>query len=159
MRRANPVSVWLLLALFLPVLAACEDEQEWRRAVVIVETGAERIPFDVEIADTREKRAQGLMFRRDLPRDAGMLFLFDRVEPASFWMKNTYISLDLLFIDRDGRISHIAHEAEPLSTASIRSRGPVQAVLEINGGEARRRGIEVGHIVRHPALGTAKGRE
>jgi hypothetical protein len=106
--------------------------------------------FDVWIADTPERQEQGLMFVRDLPAGRGMLFLEPAARPMAFWMKNTYIALDLIFIAADHRIVKIAAHAPPLSLANINSDAPVIAVLEIKGGEAARREIRVGNRVSWP---------
>jgi uncharacterized membrane protein (UPF0127 family) len=106
--------------------------------------------FDVWIADTPSRQTQGLMFVRDLPAGRGMLFLEPEPRPTAFWMKNTYIELDMLFIGSDHRIAKIAARAPPLSLATINSDVPVIAVLEIKGGEAQRRGIRVGDRVSWP---------
>jgi uncharacterized protein len=103
--------------------------------------------FAVWIADTVARQTQGLMFVRDLPADRGMLFIEQAARPMTFWMKNTYIDLDMLFIAADHRIVKIAPRAAPLSLATISSDAPVIAVLEIKGGEAARRGIRVGEQV------------
>jgi len=101
----------------------------------------------VWIADTAARQTQGLMFVRDLPPDRGMLFIEPAARPMTFWMKNTYIELDMLFIAADHRIVKIAAHAPPLSLATINSDEPVIAVLEIKGGEAARRGIRLGEPV------------
>jgi uncharacterized membrane protein (UPF0127 family) len=106
--------------------------------------------FAVEIADTEAQRAKGLMFRKELPDGQGMLFDFQREQEVSFWMKNTYIPLDMIFIRRDGRILRIAENTEPLSTRIIPSGGPVRAVLEVIGGTARKFGIAPGDRVAFP---------
>lgn len=106
--------------------------------------------FDVWIADTAARQTQGLMFVRDLPASRGMLFLEPEPRPTAFWMKNTYIELDMLFIGPDHRIVKIAAKAPPLSLATIDSDAPVIAVLEIKGGEAARRGIRVGDKISWP---------
>jgi uncharacterized membrane protein (UPF0127 family) len=106
--------------------------------------------FAVEIADTEAARAKGLMFRKELPDGEGMLFDFQREQEVSFWMKNTYIPLDMIFIRGDGRILRIAENTEPLSTRIIPSGGPVRAVLEVIGGTARRLGITPGDRVAFP---------
>jgi uncharacterized membrane protein (UPF0127 family) len=106
--------------------------------------------FDVWIADTPARQAQGLMFVRDLPVGRGMLFLEKEAHPMAFWMKNTYIELDMLFIGPDRRIVKIAARAPPLSLDNINSDAPVIAVLEIKGGEAQRRGIHSGDLVSWP---------
>jgi uncharacterized membrane protein (UPF0127 family) len=105
--------------------------------------------FAVELALNDEQRARGLMHRRELPEGQGMLFIFDRDQEISMWMQNTYISLDMIFVRRDGTIARIAENTEPLSTRVIPSNGPVRAVLEVIGGTARKLGIEPGDRVAH----------
>jgi len=105
--------------------------------------------FAVEMASTPEEQAKGLMFRRNLPEGQGMLFDFHREQPTSFWMKNTYIPLDMIFIRGDGRILRIAENTTPLSEALVTSGGPVRAVLEVNAGTARKLGIAPGDRVAH----------
>src|SRR6202022_2808173 len=97
--------------------------------------------FAVELALTPEEQAKGLMFRRELPEGQGMLFDFGDEQPAAFWMKNTYIPLDMIFIQADGRILRIAEHTVPLSEALVRSGGPVRAVLEVVAGTAQKLGI------------------
>jgi uncharacterized membrane protein (UPF0127 family) len=106
--------------------------------------------FGVEMAVTPEEQAKGLMFRRDLPEKQGMLFDFHREQPTSFWMKNTYIPLDMIFIRADGRILRIAENTVPLSEALVPSGGPVRAVLEVIGGTTKKLGIASGDRVTHP---------
>jgi uncharacterized protein len=118
--------------------------------LTIVSQGGARHAFSVEVARNDADRAQGLMFRRSMPADRGMLFDFGKVQPISMWMQNTYIALDMLFIRSDGAIARIAENAEPLSTRTIPSGEPVLAVLELNGGTARRLGIKAGDRVEHP---------
>jgi uncharacterized membrane protein (UPF0127 family) len=104
--------------------------------------------FQVEIASEEPAREKGLMFRRFMPADRGMLFEFERNEPVAFWMKNTYSPLDMIFIARDGTVTHVAANAEPLSEAVVPSGGPCIAVLEVNGGVAARIGLAPGDKVR-----------
>jgi len=108
--------------------------------------------FSVEIADTDETRARGLMFREKLPRSAGMLFVYDAPQRASFWMRNTLIPLDMLFADETGRITRVHAMAVPGDETPIPGGDGVLAVLEINGGLARLLGIEEGAEMRHPAF-------
>jgi uncharacterized membrane protein (UPF0127 family) len=103
--------------------------------------------FQVEMAITPEEKERGLMFRRELPEGQGMLFDFQIDQPVAFWMKNTYIPLDMLFIRSDGRIARIAENTEPLSERNIPSGAPVRAVLEVIGGTAKKLGIAPGDRV------------
>jgi uncharacterized membrane protein (UPF0127 family) len=111
------------------------------------------VAFNVDVADDDATRAQGLMHVPSMPLSRGMLFIYQRPQPLSFWMRNTLIELDMLFLDSFGVIQHIHHRAQPLDETPI-SPGPMplNGVLEINGGLARRLGIAVGDVVRHPAL-------
>jgi uncharacterized membrane protein (UPF0127 family) len=111
--------------------------------------------FSVELVENDADRAKGLMFRKELPEGRGMLFDFHREQDVSFWMENTYIPLDMIFIRGDGRILRIAENTEPLSTRMIPSGWPVRAVLEVIGGTARKLGIAPGDRVGHPIF---KGR-
>lgn len=106
----------------------------------------------MELALTPEQRAQGLMFREELAPDAGMLFLFDRESPRAFWMKNTYLPLDLLFLDSGGTIVSIARDTTPLSETPIPSQVPAAAVLELNAGTAARLDIAPGDTVIYRAF-------
>ncbi len=108
--------------------------------------------FSVELAVTDEERERGLMFRRSVPEFTGMLFDFKRDQEVSMWMKNTYVSLDMIFIQSDGRIRRIAENTETESLKIIPSGGPVRAVLEVAAGTARKLGIEPGDRIASPIL-------
>ncbi len=110
-------------------------------------------PFAVELVENEADRAKGLMYRKVLPEGQGMLFDFHREQDVSFWMQNTYIPLDMIFIKADGRIANIVENTEPLSTKLIPSRAPVRGVLEVIGGTSRKLGIAVGDRVAHPIFG------
>jgi uncharacterized membrane protein (UPF0127 family) len=110
--------------------------------------GGPRI-LQVEVMHSEQERERGLMFRKYLPKDRGMLFDFPVEEPIMMWMKNTYISLDMVFMDHNGRVVGIARNAEPLSETIIPSGAPAAGVLEINGGEAAALGIKKGDVVHH----------
>ena len=110
--------------------------------------------FSVEIANTEAERQKGLMFRKELPEGHGMLFDFHHDQEVGFWMQNTYISLDMIFIRGDGRILRIAENTEPLSTRVIPSNGPVRAVLEVIAGTAEKFGIAPGDRVASPIFTT-----
>jgi len=149
------VAALLVLAAFVPVwaLAVSEMPTPAENIVTIHGEGGALFRFDVELAVTPQQMAKGLMEREELKEGTGMLFLFKDYKPRNFWMKNTLIPLDILFIRADGIIGHIHPMAKPLDTSQIRSFGPARAVLEINGGEAERLGIKVGQIVQNPAFG------
>jgi len=122
------------------------------RAVIVTHDGR-LYPFSIEIARTPAQRARGLMYRRTMAADHGMLFDFEDVRPRAMWMKNTYIALDILFIEADGRIWSIASDTTPLSERTIIADGPIRAALELKAGTCRLLGIEVGDEVRHPLFG------
>ena len=125
-----------------------------RSSLVIVTIGRE-IKFDVEMATNEAERERGLMYRKELGPYQGMLFDFHRDMPVSFWMKNTLIPLDMVFIASDGIVKHVHANAVPMSTDTIPSEFPVRGVLEINGGSARLLGIKPGDKVRHEIFGNA----
>jgi uncharacterized protein len=106
--------------------------------------------FSVEMATTEEEKTTGLMHRKELPDGKGMLFDFSPEQQVSMWMKNTYISLDMIFIRADGRILRIAENTQPLSTKIISSGGPAKGVLEVIAGTAQKYGIQPGDRVVHP---------
>lgn len=122
---------------------------------LVIETASGPVTFFVEVVDTNETRAQGLMFREELAPNAGMLFDFKRQQPVSFWMRNTLIPLDMFFIKTDGRIVNIAKRTVPHSERGIPSVEPVLGVLETNAGVADRLGIKPGDVVRHRVFGNA----
>ncbi|CAN5654057.1 DUF192 domain-containing protein [soil metagenome] len=115
-------------------------------------SGGTALRFAVEVADTEETRARGLMFREDLGRFAGMLFVYDAPQVATFWMENTPLPLDMLFFDAAGRVTRIHANAVPFSRDVIDGGDGVLFVLEINGGLASQLGIETGAELRHPAV-------
>jgi uncharacterized protein len=106
--------------------------------------------FSVEMATTEQEKETGLMYRKELPDGKGMLFDFSPEQQVSMWMKNTYISLDMIFIRADGRILRIAENTEPLSTRIISSGGLAKGVLEVIAGTAQKYGIKPGDRVAHP---------
>ncbi len=109
--------------------------------------------FTVELATTPAQQEQGLMYRRSMAPDAGMLFDFGHPTTTTFWMKNTLIPLDMLFVGADGRIVNIHERAVPMSEAMIPAQGMVRAVIELNGGTAARLGIRPGDRVIYPIFG------
>jgi uncharacterized membrane protein (UPF0127 family) len=148
LQRIRPVLPALGLALMMMGAVYAQALE----ALSIVPQNGQRHTFQVEVARNDSDRAQGLMFRRSMPADRGMLFDFGRIEPVSMWMQNTYLSLDMLFIRPDGTIARIAANTEPLSTRTISSGEPVLAVLELNAGTAAKLGIKPGDRIEHPVF-------
>ena len=120
-----------------------------------------RHEFSIEVADDDQERSRGLMFVEELAPDAGMLFDFFDERPVAFWMQNTLIPLDMIFIKADGEIARVHAEAVPMDRTSIPSGEPVRFVLEIPGGRAAELGIEAGDTLEHPRVGddSAQGDE
>ena len=116
---------------------------------LVIHTGGSAYKFEVEVVTTPETREQGLMYRKAMAANAGMLFIYPGEQPVSFWMKNTLIPLDMLFLKADGRIAHIAHKAVPMDETPIDSGAAVKAVLEVNGGTANALGIKEGDRVEY----------
>ena len=145
----------LLAAPFLVAAgtARAQGDIKFQKSSLVIVTGGREIKFDVDLALTEAERAHGLMFREKLGPYDGMLFDFHQEAPVSFWMKNTLIPLDMVFIAADGTIRHVHANAVPLSTDTIPSEFPVRGVLEINGGSARLLGIKPGDKVKHPIFG------
>ena len=139
-------SLWTAFLLFGLLIATGPARPAQQDTLEIVSKTGVHV-FSVEIADTEATREKGLMFRKKLPEGQGMLFDFKREQDVAFWMKNTYIPLDMIFIRGNGRILRIARDTEPLSTALIPSGGPVRAVLEVIGGTAEKLGIAPGDRV------------
>lgn len=146
----------LFLAACAPSSNGAEEHADWFHVDIVTATGTHG--FTVEIADTPEEQRRGLMFRREMAEDAGMLFLYEEEELLSYWMRNTYISLDIIYINAAGRIVSIEHNANPLDETSLRSYAPAIAALEINGGLSDRLGIRDGDEVVHPFFAELAGR-
>ena len=139
---------YVAFAFLAPAQAAGQDTIE-----IVSASGVHA--FTVELAANDPERERGLMFRKELPQGQGMLFDFFNDQPVSFWMHNTYISLDLIFIRSDGRIMHIAESAKPMSDDLIPSGPPVRAVLEVIAGTAHELGIKPGDKVINPIFGNS----
>ena len=146
-------ALWCVLAVGLPSLAAAAD---CREDVVELRGDWGKARFTVEIADEPHEQAEGLMHRESMASSAGMLFVYPAPQRAAFWMRNTLIPLDMLFVDATGVVQHIHHQAVPLDETPIFGGDAVLAVLEINGGLARQLGIVPGSQTRHPAFDTQK---
>jgi len=135
--------------LLLATPASSDDlpklDEAFDKGVLVIETASDGcFKFDVYLALTRSQQQRGLMFVRHLPPWTGMLFLYDRASVRSMWMKNTYISLDIVFARGDGVVSSVAANTEPLSLKTISALEPINYVLELNAGTAEKLGIEVG---------------
>lgn len=137
-----------VLAAFVAIAA------EGTRLVATTQSGMHE--FTVEMAVTPAERGRGLMFRQSLPADAGMLFDFGVDDEANMWMQNTYIPLDMVFIQADGRVHRVAKDTTPFSTEIVSSKGPVRAVLELNAGTAERIGLKRGDLIVHPMFHNAE---
>lgn len=148
MRGAAPLAVAAVLgALVLPGLAlACGPGS------VTIEGGFGEARFSVAVADDDAERARGLMHVEEMPLMAGMLFVYERPQSVSFWMRNTLIPLDMLFAGADGTIERIHVNAIPLDETPIPGGSEIQFVLEVNGGVADRLGVVIGDQLRHPAI-------
>ncbi|WP_341366189.1 DUF192 domain-containing protein [Yoonia sp. BS5-3] len=140
-------SALALLASAHPALAACADDK------VTIQGDWGQAHFTVEIADDFDERGRGLMFVEQMPMLSGMLFIYERPQSVSFWMKNTLIPLDMIFTAPDGEILSIHENAIPHDTTPIQGGDGVQMVLEINGGLSSRLGIAVGDVMQHPSFG------
>jgi uncharacterized membrane protein (UPF0127 family) len=156
-------AVVLALALLLLPLAACSNSTTTEAGAqvatvtddfhAVLHTSSGDYPFTIEIADTGAEQQRGLMYRQELAPDAGMLFDYGSERKVSFWMQNTYIPLDMVFIAADGTVMHIHENAKPLDPTSISSRVPVRFVLEIPGGRAAEIGLEKGDKLEHIRVG------
>lgn len=138
------VLLTLLVAPAPPLEAKMRVERLW-----LVTSAGKEFPIDVEIAEGREDKKLGLMFRTELADGKGMLFPYAEPSELTMWMRNTYIPLDMVFIRADGVVHRIEARTEPLSDDIIASHGPVLAVLELPGGAAERMGLKAGDHVRH----------
>ena len=145
LRRAG--AAFAMLAVAAP-LAACSDEGK-----LVLHTATGDYNFNVEVVDTPETRAEGLMFRQELADDAGMLFDFKEEREVSFWMRNTFIPLDMIFVGSDGVVKTVHVNARPQDPTSIPSQVPVQFVLEIPGGRSEEIGLKPGDTMEHARVG------
>ena len=149
---ARPTVLALLASAALAATPACTSAAGPR---VILESGGKSLVVKVELADTEAKRERGLMFRKELPDGQGMLFLFPEEGEHSFWMKDTLIPLDLIFVDAAGKVTGIVARARPL-TLEPRSGGTSLMVLEVPGGWAAANGVRVGDRMRVEGLPAAR---
>jgi uncharacterized protein len=143
---------FIALALIIGLPGAVASAASFQTLEIATKSGVQ--VFSVEMATTDQEKATGLMYRKELADGKGMLFDFNPEQEISMWMKNTYVSLDMIFIRADGRILRIAENTEPMSTKIISSRGPARAVLEVVAGTAQKYGIRPGDRIGHPLFGT-----
>lgn len=141
-----------VLALSAGLGAAAFAETDLPVEQLVVETDGGPLEFKVEVAATDAHRARGLMFREEMAEDAGMLFIFDSEGDRYFWMKNTPLSLDIIFIAADGVIVNIAEATTPFSEKIVASTGPAKYVLEVLAGTSERLGIKAGDEVRSTSM-------
>ncbi len=142
----------ILRAAALAVVLASASDAACRDDVVELRGDFGSARFTVDVADDDQERAQGLMNVPSMPASRGMLFLYERPQRVSFWMRNTLIPLDMIFLGPDGVVTRVHENAVPLDESPIDGGPGVLAVLEINGGMAGRLGIEPGDVLRHPGL-------
>jgi len=135
-----------------PSLVRAQGTEKFKTGKLTIVSAGKRNDFTVELALTDRQQQQGLMFRRTMAPDAGMLFDYITPTRITMWMKNTFIPLDMIFIGADGKVADIAERAVPRSEAIIPSKVPARAVLELNGGTAQRLSIKVGDPVESPDL-------
>ena len=145
----------LLLSLHAGAMSDAETlDRIFPRSTLQIATSDARLhPFEIWVADTDPRRARGLMFVRNLAENEAMLFIYDDVQPIAMWMKNTYIPLDMLFVDAQGRIVKVVENTKPLSLDTIESGAPVRAVIEVKAGVASKLHVREGSVVMHPAFG------
>jgi len=147
---ALAASLWLVFG-----SASWAQDKPLPVTTIVIDTDHGPHAFRVEVAADPASQEKGLMFRKTMAPDAGMIFEFPRPSMEAFWMKNTILPLDIIFIRANGTISSIAPNAEPYSTTTIPSIEPIRAVLELNGGRAAQLGIEPDHVVHHAFFGNA----
>ena len=135
--------------LLLFITAGCIGQASFKSGSLTINTKFEDLSYRVEVADTRRLKSIGLMYRSSLPAGRGMLLLNEKPQALNVWMKNTFIPLDIIYIDTDGYIVKIVENAQPESTAVMPSEGKVKAVLELNAGQVRQREIAVGDRVTY----------
>jgi uncharacterized membrane protein (UPF0127 family) len=153
--RARAVGLFFLCLAWVHGAVGCQAEPK----LTIATKQDRQLSFKVEVADTPVKREMGLQYRQELADDRGMIFIFPVESQQSFWMKNTPIALDMIFINRDRKIVGIVEQTTPFSLESRSVPAPSQYVLEIRGGLAKRYGIQSGDSVRFDGISTDAVRE
>ncbi len=151
MRIIQQIIALCLMCLYIPACTIAQTRPGMQELSILDGT-IEMVSYHVEVAKDTASRRRGLMYREVLPANQGMLLDYRRLGRMAIWMKNTYVPLDILFIDANGVIVKIHEGAEPLSTKRIESGSEVRAVLEINAGQVRRYGLRAGNRVRHASF-------
>lgn len=147
LKLLRPVAIAVaVLATLTPLAALSQDNK------LVVHTATGDHAFAIEVVDTPQTRAQGLMYRQSIAPDAGMLFDFKEERPVSFWMMNTFIPLDMVFIRKDGTVANVHVNAKPQDPTGIPSDGAVTFVLEIAGGRSEEIGLKAGDRIEHPRI-------
>ncbi|MGX5722431.1 DUF192 domain-containing protein [Shinella zoogloeoides] len=144
-------SAFMALFLCLASVAGAGEKFDTQPLTIVTKNGKSHA-FTVELAVTPRQREQGLMNRREMAPDHGMLFAFGETRQVFMWMKNTYLPLDMLFIGKDGKVRSIKENARPLDESIIDSKGPIDYVLELNGGTVKRLGIRTGNRVQNALM-------
>jgi len=152
-------AVLLALAVSAAPAAARADLATFSATKIVIETAKGKFPFNVELAVTQTQMGQGLMYRRVLAPDAGMLFDYGEPQTIAKNMKNVLLPLDFIFLASDGKVVDVRERAVPLSLDAIVSAAPARALLEVNGGTAARLGLKPGDVVHHAFFGNAIGSE
>lgn len=156
-RVARGATLFLCVCtLFMAAFAATTAEAKMRRDKLTLETTMGDVVIDIEVAETPAEKSLGLMYRTNVPEKSGMLFPYPQPNEITMWMRNTYISLDMVFIRADGVVHRIEANTEPMSEKVIGSVGPVTAVLELAAGAAERLSLKPGARVRHAHFRNAK---
>ena len=144
-----PFFISIFLVWFFPSNAYTQKYQEFSKSTIIINSLGKYHKFSIELALTPLQQAQGLMYRTFLPKDSGMLFDYGSPKLIRMWMKNTFIPLDMIFLNQQGRIIKIVERTIPKSESIISSSFPARAVLELNGGTTEKLNIRVGDLVKH----------
>ncbi len=139
----------LAMIMSLAFSPVAEAQAKFRKDKLTLKTASGEHVIEIEIAETEEQKSLGLMYRPTVPPNTGMLFPYGRPQELTMWMRNTYASLDMIFIRADGSVHRIEFSTEPLSEKVISSGAPVTAVLELGAGEAKRLGVKAGDRVLH----------
>ena len=138
--------IWLLVSMTGIATAECTD------SIVEIKSAHAHIRLNVEVADSAEERAIGLMHRENMPHNSGMWFIYEKPSTVAFWMRSTLIPLDMIFVDQHGEVQKIHMNARPLDETRIHGGDNIQFVLEVNAGLSERYGLGAGDLIRHPSI-------